>query len=53
MPVAESYISALADRTGWTEGQILMFCGAAFLAGCATAIVVALRVTAAVIDARG
>ena len=52
MPVGESYVSLLADRTGWTEGQILMFCGAALLAGCATAIVVALRITDAVVDAR-
>ena len=52
MPVGESHISALADSTGWTEGQILVFCGAALLAGCATAIVVALRVADAVIDAR-
>lgn len=53
MPVAESYVSRLADRTGWTEGQILAFCGAALLAGGAAALVVGLRIVDIVIDARG
>jgi hypothetical protein len=52
MPGGESYVSLIAERTGWTEGQILMFCGATLLAGCATAIVVALRVIDIVTDAR-
>ena len=51
MAAAQSYISDLADRTGWSEGQILLFCGAALLAGAATALVVALRVADAVLDA--
>lgn len=51
MPVPQPYLSSLADRTGWTEGQILMFCAAALGAGCTAAAIAALRALDVVLDA--
>ena len=51
MPPAQPYISSLADRTGWTEGQILVSCGAALGAVCVTAFICALRAVDLVFDA--
>ncbi|WP_457205577.1 hypothetical protein [Nocardioides sp. P5_C9_2] len=44
-------ISALADITGWTEGEILVFCGAAVGAGCATALIASLHAADKVLEA--
>ncbi len=51
MPHAQPYISSLADMTGWSEGQILVFCGGLFAAGCVTALIAALRATDVVLSA--
>jgi hypothetical protein len=51
MPSEQPYISSLADRTGWTEGQIVVFCGAALGAVFASALIVALRAVVVVLDA--
>jgi len=51
MPPAQPLISSLADRTGGAEGQILVFCGAALGAVCATGLILALRAIDVVFDA--
>jgi hypothetical protein len=45
------YLSRLAELTGWTEGHILAVCCGAAAAGCATAFIVGLRATDAVLEA--
>ena len=44
-------INELVERTGWSEAQILAFCGAAVAAACVTALITALRVVDVVVDA--
>ena len=51
MSAPQPYLSSLADRTGWTEGQILAFVGAVLGAGCTAALIAALRTVDAVFDA--
>jgi hypothetical protein len=51
MPHTRPTIGSVADLTGWTEGQILAFCGAAFAAGCAAAMVASLHAADVVLEA--
>jgi hypothetical protein len=43
MATAQPSLTSLAELTGWTEGQILAFCGTVIAAGCATAAIAAIR----------